>query len=65
MEIELLENVPVDPKHETFKGRTFEVLRIQEGIHGGVWIKGAIGEEVFILEHEYKTIKEDENVTLG
>lgn len=65
MKIKLLENVPVDPKHETFKGRIFEVLKIQAGRYGGVWINGATGEKILIRKHEYTIIKEEDNGTLG
>lgn len=59
MKIRLIRDVPIDPKHETFQGRIFEVTE-QRASHGEVWVKGATGEAVLIRRSEYEVIKEED-----
>lgn len=54
MKIELLEDLPVDPKHQAKAGNIYDAEFAAKGGRGAVcyWITGATGERVGVLAHE-------------
>lgn len=51
MKIKLLQDIPVDPKHDLIEGKILEVLRLSDKDKkekSGWWVQGN-GEEVLIL----------------
>ncbi len=59
MIIELTQDIPVGPEHGMKAGRQFEVVKIRPHTGRGtsrVYVRGDSGEEVALLNHEYKII---------
>ncbi len=53
MKIEIIVEVPIDPKHGITKGRVFETVP-KDG--RGQWVIGDLGEKVKVHPHEYKQL---------